>query len=258
MSARPLLSVVIPTWNEEKRIQATLATVTTYLSRQEYSAEVIVVDDGSSDGTVAAVRSFIEQYSGPLPVRLIENEHRGKGYAVRTGMLAGEGTYVLFTDADLSTPISEVGKMVGALQAGADVAIGTRQGIGAERRGEPFYRHLLGRIFNLLVRLILGLNFQDTQAGFKGFRREVAQDIFNHVRLYGANARVLKHSAVTGFDVEVLYLAWHRGYRIDEIPIHWQYGTESKVRPLVDSLRMLWDVLRVRRMADQGLYERKR
>lgn len=256
MTDLPFLSVVIPAWNEERRIRATLETITAYLSRQEYTAEVIVVDDGSSDGTVQVVNAFIKQYSGQSPVRLIENDHRGKGYAVRTGMLAGQGTYVLFTDADLATPISEVGKMIGALRAGADVTIGTREGIGAERKGEPFYRHLMGRVFNFLVRSLSGLNFQDTQAGFKGFRGEAAQNIFSRVRLYGEDARVLKRGAVTGFDVEVLYLAVQAGYRIDEIPIKWQYGAESKVNPLLDSVQMLRDVIRVRVMARRGMYDR--
>lgn len=256
MSESPFLSVIIPAWNEAKRIGGTLATITAYLSRQEYTAEVIVVDDGSTDDTVQAIHTFIRQYSGQSPVRLIENEHRGKGYTVRTGMLAGQGAYVLFTDADLATPISELGKMIGALRAGADVAIGTREGIGAERRGEPFHRHLMGRGFNLLVRLILGLDFQDTQAGFKGFRRAAAQDIFGRVRLYGENARPVKGAAVTGFDVEVLYLARQAGYRIEEIPIKWQYGAQSRVRPLLDSVRMLRDVIRVRVMAGRGMYDR--
>ena len=252
MTDSPFLSVVIPTWNEQTVILGTLETVVTYLNKQEYSSEVIVVDDGSSDDTVRVVQSFIEQY--PL-VRLIENDHRGKGYTVRTGMLAGKGRYVLFTDADLATPIYEVGKMIGALESGCDVAIGTREGIGAMRVNEPFYRHVMGRVFNLAVRIISGLRFQDTQCGFKGFRHEVAQDLFHRVRLYGPDAKALKGGAVTGFDVEVLYLALQAGYRIEEIPVKWRYGTESKVNLFADSVRMFWDVVQVRRMARKGVYE---
>jgi dolichyl-phosphate beta-glucosyltransferase len=247
------LSVVIPTWNEQIVILGTLETVVTYLNKQEYTSEVIVVDDGSSDDTVRVVKSFIERVPS---VRLIENDHRGKGYAVRSGMLTGKGRYVLFTDADLATPIYEVGKMIGALEAGCDVAIGTREGIGAVRMNEPFYHHAMGRIFNLVVRLISGLRFQDTQCGFKGFRYEVAQDLFSRVRLYGQDAKTLKGGAVTGFDVEILYLALQTGYRIEEIPVKWRYGTESKANhPLEGSVRMVWDVVQVRRMARKGLYE---
>ena len=254
MTNPPFLSLVIPAYNEEKRLAATLQTVVTYLGKQEYSSEIIVVDDGSLDGTREAARAFIAQHTGEPPIRLIENDHRGKGYTVRTGMLSGEGKYVLFTDADLATPITEVGKMVGALEAGSDIAIGSREGIGAVRINEPFHRHLMGRIFNLLVRLLSGLAFQDTQCGFKGFRREVAQDLFNRVQLYGADARRIKGGAVTGFDVEVLYLALKSGYRIDEIPVRWQYGADSKVNPLVDSARMFRDVVRIWWMARKGAY----
>jgi glycosyltransferase involved in cell wall biosynthesis len=255
MTNPPFLSVVIPTYNEESRIPSTLQTVTEYLARQDYSSEVIIVDDGSTDETRAVVRSFITQRESPPVVRLIENDHRGKGYTVRTGMLSGEGKYVLFTDADLATPIHEVGKMIGSLEAGSDIAIGTREGIGSERLNEPFHRHLMGRVFNLLVRITSGLTFQDTQCGFKGFRREVARDLFGRVQLYGAHAKQIKGGAVTGFDVEVLYLALRAKYRIEEIPVRWQYGAESKVNPLVDSARMLGDIVKVRWMAVKGVYE---
>jgi glycosyltransferase involved in cell wall biosynthesis len=272
MANSPFLTVVIPAYNEEKRMPGTLDTVTAYLGKQEYTSEVIVVDDGSADETCAVVRSFIARHQADqspadqspadrqepgeavVQIRLIANDHRGKGYTVRTGMLNGKGKYVLFTDADLATPIAEVGKMIGSLEAGADIAIGTREGIGASREDEPFLRHLMGRVFNLLVRVISGLQFQDTQCGFKGFRREVAQDLFGRVQLYGADAKQIKGGAVTGFDVEVLFLALQSGYRIDEIPVRWQYGAESKVNPVVDSLRMFKDVMQVRWNAMRGMY----
>jgi glycosyltransferase involved in cell wall biosynthesis len=255
MENAPVLSLVIPTYDEETRIVDTLETVVAYLAKQEYTSEVIVVDDGSTDRTQELVRAFIAQYDGESPVRLIENDHRGKGYTVRTGMLNGRGKYILFTDADLATPMCEVGKIIGSLEAGSDVAIGTREGIGAERLNEPLFRHLMGRTFNVLVRLISGLGFKDTQAGFKGFRRQVAHDLFGRVRLYGAEAKPIKGGAVTGFDVEVLYLAMQAGYRIEEIPIKWQYGAESKVNPLVDSARMFLDVVKIRWMAIKGTYK---
>ena len=256
MTNPPFLSLVIPTWNEEQRIQVTLETVVTYLCKQEYSAEVVVVDDGSTDQTGEIVKSFISALEGQVPVRLIENDHRGKGYAVRTGVLSGTGKYILFTDADLATPVYEIGKMIGALEAGREIAIATREGIGAERLHEPLLRHLLGRAFNLLVQLISGLTYRDTQAGFKGFRREVAHDLFARVQLYGADAKPIKGSAVTAFDVEVLYLATQAGYRIEEIPVKWEYGTESSIRTLIDSVRMLADVIKVRWMATKGVYDK--
>ena len=257
MSEAPFLSVVIPTYNEQVRISDSLTTVVTYLAKQEYTSEIIVIDDGSTDGTGEAVSSFIAEREGEPIVRLIENDHRGKGYTVRTGMLSGEGKYIVFTDADLATPISEVGKMIGSLETGSDIAIGTREGIGSERLDEPLHRHLMGRTFNLLVRLLSGLKFRDTQCGFKGFRRQVAHDLFSRVQLYGADAKRIRGSAVTGFDVEVLYLALQEGYRIEEIPVRWRYGTGSKVNPLVDSARMFLDVVRVRWMAMKGVYKKQ-
>jgi glycosyltransferase involved in cell wall biosynthesis len=257
MGNQLLLTLVIPTWNEEEQLAGTLGSAVSYLSRQEYASEVIIVDDGSTDGTRDVARRFIEEHDGPPSISLIGNEHRGKGYTVRTGMLSGEGKYVVFTDADLATPIDEVGKMIGALECGSDIAIGTREGIGAQRFNEPFHRHLMGRTFNLMVRLISGLNYQDTQCGFKGFRREVARDLFSRVQLYGDDAKLLKGGAVTGFDVEVLYLAQQSGYRIEEIPVRWQYGAESKVNPVADSTRMFLDVAKVRWMAAKGVYDRE-
>lgn len=257
MDNRPFLSVIIPAWNEQACLARSLETIVNYLHKQEYSAEVIVVDDGSTDATVDVARSFAAEHDGGLPLTVIENEHRGKGYAVRTGLLAGEGKYVLFTDADLSTPIYEVGKVIGALESGADIAIGTRQGIGAERVDEPVLRSLLRRLFNLLVRLISSLPYRDTQAGFKGFRREVAQDLFHRVKLYGEGAEEVRGRALTAFDVEVLYLALQAGYRIEEIPVRWKHDPQSRHVPLREAVRMLRDVIRVRWMAAHGTYDSK-
>lgn len=255
MDSRPFLSIVIPVWNEQACLAGNLDTVIRYLRKQEYTSEVIVVDDGSTDATTDVARVFAAEHSGTPPLRLIENEHRGKGYAVRSGLLAGTGKYLLFTDADLSTPVYEIGKVIGALEMGADIAIGTRQGIGAERVDEPLVRSLLRRLFNLLVRLISGLPYRDTQAGFKGFTREVAQDLFERVRLYGEDAGEIRGRALTAFDVEVLYLATRAGYRIEEIPVRWEYDLQSRRIPLRDAARMLSDVIRVRWMAAHGAYD---
>ena len=253
--SQSFLTLVIPAYNKEQQMPATLETIATYLCKQEYTAEVLVVDDGSSDRTCPVVQSYIDQRSTPPHMRLIESDHRGKGYAVRTGMLNATSKYILFTDADLATPISEVGKMIGSLEAGHDIAIGTREGIGASRKNEPYLRHLAGRAFNLLVRLLSGLDFQDTQCGFKGFRREVAHDLFRRVLLYGADAKPIRGRAITGFDVEVLYLAVQAGYRIDEIPVRWNYRVGRKATFMVDSTRMFADVLKVRWMAARGDYD---
>lgn len=255
MMDRPFLSLIIPAWNEAQRLPGTLHKVTSYLDKQEYTSEVIVVDDGSTDETVHLVRQFMAEHRGRSEINLIEADHRGKGYAVRMGMLAGRGKYLMFSDADLATPVYELGKMIGALESGSDIAIGSRQAVCSERVNEPFLRHLLGRVFNLMVRLLAGLRFQDTQAGFKGFQRAVAYDLFRHVRLYGDDARLVKGSAITAFDVEVLYLAVQAGYRIEEIPVKWEYNLNSDLRMLHDGARMLSDLIKIRWMAMQGQYQ---
>jgi glycosyltransferase involved in cell wall biosynthesis len=249
---RPFLSIVIPAYNEERRLPRTLSQVMAYLSKQPFDAEVIVVDDGSEDGTVRVVEELLPVYPN---LRLIRNDHRGKAYTVRTGVLAARGHYVLFCDADLATPIEEWAKLQRYLDEGYDIAIGSREGVGAVRHGEPWYRHVMGRVFNLIVRLVAVGGFQDTQCGFKAFRHDVAQDIFRRVRLYGEDAPPVKGAAVTGFDVELLFIALKRGYRVKEVPVEWHYGTETKVHPLRDSLRNLRDTLMVRWNDLRGAYD---
>jgi dolichyl-phosphate beta-glucosyltransferase len=250
----PYLSIVIPAYNEEQRLPETLAKVCSYLSRQPYQAEVLVVDDGSADRTADAARAALNVPAPNLTCRVIENDHRGKGYTVRTGMLAAAGRYVLFSDADLATPIEELEKLLPHLEDDYDVVIGSREGLGAQRLAEPWYRHVMGRVFNWLVRIVAGTNYQDTQCGFKAFRREAAQDLFAGLRLYGADAKVLSGSAVTAFDVEVLFLAGRRGYKVLEVPVSWHFGENTKVNPLRDSIRNFQDVVRVRLNAWRGIY----
>jgi glycosyltransferase involved in cell wall biosynthesis len=247
----PFLSIVIPAYNEQQRLPGTLQTILAFAVTQQLDVEVIVVDDGSTDATIATIEPLQPNYR---QLHIIRNDHRGKGYAVRTGALAAQGTYVLLCDADLAVPLEEWRKLEHYLVNGYDVVIGSREGVGARRLGEPAYRHTMGRVFNLLVRLIAVGGIQDTQCGFKAFQHTVARDLFSSVQLYGANAKQIRGAAVTAFDVEVLFLARKRGYRVKEVPVVWRYGTETKVDPLRDSWRNLLDVLRIRWNALRGRY----
>jgi dolichyl-phosphate beta-glucosyltransferase len=255
------LSVVIPAYNEERRLPESLATVLEWLDQQSYRSEVLIVDDGSEDATVEVVQKAIAQRQDKekaeetgCHLQLVANEHRGKAYAVRSGMLQGQGRYILFSDADFSTPIVDTEKLLAWLEQGYDVAIGSREGQEAHRYDEPFYRHLMGRVFNLLVRTMTFSGFQDTQCGFKAFTRAAAQDLFKSVQLYGENSKKVKGAMVTGFDVEVLFLARKKGYKVREVPVQWYHVGGSKVSPIKDSLRMVGDVLKVRLNDLRGLY----
>lgn len=251
-SLRPFLSVIVPAFNEERRLPQTLQTISDYLARQSYASELIVVDDGSMDRTAQIVEAFCATHPN---VKLIRNDHRGKGYAVRTGMLAARGHIVLFSDADLSTPIEEIAEMLPWFERGYGVVIGSREGKGARRIKEPFYRHIMGRVFNMIVRLLTVRGIDDTQCGFKAFRDDVARDVFSRMKLYGENAKRVTDAMVTGFDVEVLYLAQKAGVKIKEVPVEWRYGNETKVNPLKDSWRNFRDVVMVRWNDLRGKYK---
>ncbi|RRR75125.1 MAG: glycosyltransferase family 2 protein [Candidatus Viridilinea halotolerans] len=242
-----MLSIVIPAYNEARRLPTTLATIRAYLEAQPYAAEVLVVDDGSSDATAKVAAA----YPG---VTVLQRDHRGKGFAVRAGALAAQGSFVLLCDADLAVPIEEWSRFESYLRTGDDVVIGSREGVGATREGEPWYRHVMGRVFNHIIALVALRGINDTQCGFKAMSREVAQDLFRRVRIYGDDAPVVHGAAVTAYDVELLFLARKAGYRIREVPVPWQYGTETKVNPVRDSLRNLRDVLQVRWNDLRGRY----
>ena len=255
---QPFLSVVVPAYNEERRLPETLAQILAYLERQTYRSELIVADDGSADRTAALVEELVmrrQRDGGKGDVRLLRLDHRGKGFAVRAGALAAHGEYVLLCDADLATPIEEWEKLYRKFAEGYEVVIGSREGLGARRLDEPWYRHLMGRVFNFIVRLVAVGGIQDTQCGFKALRLPVASDLFRRVRIYGDDAPVVHGAAVTAYDVELLFLARRRGYRIAEVPVIWRYGTETKVNPLRDSLRNLRDVVTVRWYAQRGRYQ---
>lgn len=232
---KSFLSVVIPAFNEDKRIETTLESVVTYLSSQAYEWEVLVVDDGSSDGTASLTGEWIRRSESEGRVRVETMPHGGKGWAVRHGMLAASGQYRFMCDADLAMPIHQLGAFVERMEEGYDVVIGSRQVDGARRFDESAGRHFRGRVFNWLVRLLAVGGFEDTQCGFKCFRGDVAEDLFS--------VQVTKGF---GFDVEVLYLAVKKDLRVLEMPIDWHHQSSSTVRPVVDSFLMLRDAAAVR------------
>jgi dolichyl-phosphate beta-glucosyltransferase len=238
------ISIIIPAYNEEKRLPSTLERVIEYLDQKPFAfAEILVVDDGSRDGTVAQAAEFALRY--PC-VRILQNPgNRGKGYSVRHGMLEAKGDWVLFTDADLSSPIEELAKLMAAAErTKAQIAIGSRA-IDRSLIGvhQPAFREYAGRFFNLVMRFLTGLKFHDTQCGFKLFQREAAREIFSRQQLERF-----------GFDVEVLFLAQLLGYRAVEVPVRWNNVEGSKVGTL-QGLDSFVDLLRIRRNQWTGRYK---
>jgi glycosyltransferase involved in cell wall biosynthesis len=240
----PDLSVVIPAFNEAARIEATLHELRTYLASRSWSWEIRVVDDGSTDATAA----IVEGVSGIEPrVRLQREPHRGKGAAVRAGFLASAAAHRFLCDADLSMPVRELERFMPPAFRDADIAIGSREGAGARRVGEPARRHLAGRAFNTVVGLLVVPGIQDTQCGFKMFTAAAVDAIFPYTTVDG-----------WAFDIEVLYIARLRGLRVREVPIEWHFRPDSRVRMFRDSFGMLGEVLRIRARARRGLYDRDR
>ncbi|MEW6180325.1 MAG: dolichyl-phosphate beta-glucosyltransferase [Chloroflexota bacterium] len=237
----PLLSIIIPAYNEERRLPDTLQKIVHFLLRQNYPYEVVVVENGSTDRTLDLARMFEQDY--PF-IRTMHLDGRGKGLAVRAGMLAAKGEYRFICDADLSMPIEEVNRFIPPLKPEGEIIIASREAPGAVRYNEPLYRHLSGRAFNLAVRLLALPGLRDTQCGFKCFSAQAAEDIFPLVTIHGWT-----------FDVEALFIARRRGYRIVELPIPWYFNAESKVNLLRDLRQVVRDLLRIRRNARQGVYD---
>jgi dolichyl-phosphate beta-glucosyltransferase len=246
MAEKPLkVSIIIPAYNEERRLPGTLARIQSYLAARPFDAEVIVVDDGSTDSTARIVEEFRARMPG---LRLVSNgTNRGKGFSVRHGMLEARGLMALFTDADLSAPIEEADKLIGALEY-VDITFGSRaldRALISVRQSR--FREFAGIVYNKLVKVILGLPYVDTQCGFKAFSLPRARIIFEQLRMEGF-----------GFDPELLFLARRHGLRALEIPVRWSHVADTKVRLGVDSLRMFGDLLRIRWNGLAGKYPRRK
>lgn len=234
---------MIPAYNESARLGATLAKVLAYVHGQGWDAEVIVVNDGSRDDTADIVMAYS---SNDPAVRLVENPgNRGKGYSVRNGMLNARGRVVLFSDADLSSPIEEAPKLFAALDAGADIAIGSRWlRAESQTQRQPLHRQLFGRIYNLILRLTLGLQFADTQCGFKAFKQPAVQAIFPRQKIER-----------WGFDPEILFLARKLRFKVAEVSVAWAHRDGTSINPLVDGFRMVMEMMRIRWYDLSGKYD---
>lgn len=245
---RPYLSIIVPARNEEMRLPPTLDRIAAYLRRQSFASEVIVIENGSSDNTELVVERFIAEEiadDDPFEARLLHSEP-GKGAAVKKGMLAARGDYLVISDTDLAVPIEEVDKFLppATPAQGYAIAIASREVPGAVRHGEPTYRHIMGRVFNMLVRWLAVPDIHDTQCGFKAFSYEAAHRVFPLQTIDG-----------WGFDVEVLYIAQHQGLPIVEIPVNWYYGSDSRIRPMQDTVNMFRELMRIRANGRNGLYD---
>lgn len=241
------ISIVIPAYNEQRRLPDTLAAIARYLgTKRDFQPEILVVDDGSSDGTRAVAEAFASA-CGQARVRVLANPgNRGKGYSIRHGMIEATGDWVLFSDADLSAPIEELDKLFWEVRRlDADIAIGSRAVdrslIGVH---QSVFRENAGRLFNLLMRLLTGLPFADTQCGFKLFSRRAAREVFRRVHIEGF-----------GFDAESLFIARRLGFQVIEVPVRWNHAAGTKVSMLGDSLNMFLDLLRIRFNQLKGMYK---
>ena len=232
----PFLSVIIPAFNEEQRLPNTLEQLLAYLQDQPYRSEILVVENASQDNTYQVAEEFAQTHnSEDLPIQVIREPNRGKGFAVKRGMYATNGEYRFMCDADLSMPVTEINRFFPPQLEDFDISIASREAPGAIRYNEPAYRHFVGRIFNTQIRILALPGLNDTQCGFKCFKAEIAEDLFRDIKITGWS-----------FDVEILYLAQQRGYRIVEIPIPWYYNPESHISVVKDSFQMAIDIFKIR------------
>lgn len=250
MAEGPHLSVIIPAYNEEPNFKkGTINDVPAFLQKQDYTYEILIVDDGSSDNTASLAEDFAKKHKN---VRVIKNPHEGKAATVKAGVGEARGDYILFTDFDQATPIHEVARLLPYFPE-YDIVIGSRQLPGAKREKEPIHRHIMGLVFNILVQIIAVRGIWDTQAGFKSFKAPVARELFGQLRVYG-KAKKVQGALVTAFDVELLFIAKKRGFKIKEVPIIWHHVSTTRVSPIKDSLRMLRDVIKIRLNDFRGVY----
>lgn len=245
-------SIVIPAYNEADKISSTITQVLGFMRSFSPSFELLVVNDGSLDNTAQVIASM--EKDNP-ELTLIDNPHRGKGYTVWTGVTRAQGELIYMADADLSTPIAELKKLsVWAKDQNFDIVIASREGTGAQRIGEPFYRHLMGRVFNFWVRMVALPGITDSQCGFKLFRKKAAKDIFSRLQIYGSEAKNIKGAYFGAWDVEVLYLARKLRYTVKQVPVTWVHVRTTRISPLKDSVKMALDVIKVRINDLKGKY----
>lgn len=251
MADKPHLSVIIPAYNEEPNFKkGAIDNVPKYLEKQSYTWEILIVDDGSDDETAKLADEFAKTNKN---VRVIKNPHQGKAETVKKGVQEATGELILFTDFDQATPIDEVDRLLPFFPQ-YDIVIGSRQLPGAKREKEPLHRHLMGLVFNIIVQMIAVRGIWDTQAGFKCFKADIAKDLFGKLKVYGKGVKV-QGALVTAFDVELLFIAKKKGYKIKEVPIVWHHVATSRVNPLKDSARMFRDVVKIRLNDIKGVYK---
>lgn len=246
------ISLVIPGYNESLRLKEPLESALKYFSGKKEPFEIIYSDDGSTDDTVKKIEALRSHYPN---VRLLQNPHRGKAGTVKSGVEISTGDLILMMDADSAVAIDELEKLKKKMEATqADIVIGSREGLGAQRVGEPFYRHLLGRVFNFIVKILTGLKFEDTQCGFKLFKTVVAKTLAHKSKIMNQEIPGLTDPLVTAFDVELLVLAKKFGYKVIEVPIFWRHVPTLNINPIRDSLRMFFDVLLIQLNLLTGKY----
>ena len=243
------LSVVIPAFNEEKSIKrGSLEEVWSFLKKQKYNWEVIVVDDASTDNTLSLSQEFAKTHKG---IKVLAEPHRGKGGSVIAGMLKASGDVVIFCDMDQATPIEEFEEFVPKFEEGYDIVIGSRSG----RRGAPLIRKLMAYGFSILRTIVLRLPYKDTQCGFKAFRKEASERIFAKMKIFSEKSKARGAAVSAGFDLEALYLARKLGFRVAEVPVAWYHKETERINPIKDSFEGLRDLLKVRLNATLGKYK---